>query len=280
MRILVVCNLAMAIAPQVTRPAPFDIVIRNGHVIDGTGSPWYAADLGIRNGRIAAIGRLVNAPARQVIDAREVLPERAPVRGDLQVRVADLVGLDDRVVQRRHGAPFAGDLRRDALENLRRHVRLDQQGQLRLAEHVDEAGGKDAAARVDDLPCRRVRQPADGGDTPVPDPDVRGVPGRSRAVDHVAVADHDVEGRGARLPRRSLGGGGWLAGAERQHERAKDQGSHGRDLIWSGRLSRTISRRGRGGAESATNLDANDYQRPLLVCALRGRSYVTSRCLL
>jgi dihydroorotase/N-acyl-D-amino-acid deacylase len=70
MRILVVCTLALALAPQVTRPAPFDIVIRNGHVIDGTGSPWYAADLGIRNGRIAAIGRLVNAPARQVIDAR------------------------------------------------------------------------------------------------------------------------------------------------------------------------------------------------------------------
>ena len=70
MRILVVCTLALALAPQVTRPAPFDIVIRNGHVIDGTGSPWYAADVGIRNGRIAAIGRLANAPARQVIDAR------------------------------------------------------------------------------------------------------------------------------------------------------------------------------------------------------------------
>ena len=28
--------------------APYDLVIRNGHVIDGTGSPWYAADIGIR----------------------------------------------------------------------------------------------------------------------------------------------------------------------------------------------------------------------------------------
>ena len=49
---------------------PYDVVIHNGHIIDGTGSPWYAADLGIRNGRIAAIGRLAGAPAKRSIDAR------------------------------------------------------------------------------------------------------------------------------------------------------------------------------------------------------------------
>src|SRR5215831_4649623 len=48
---------------------PFDIVIRNGHIVDGTGSPWYAADVGIRAGRIAAIGRLAGAPAARTIDA-------------------------------------------------------------------------------------------------------------------------------------------------------------------------------------------------------------------
>jgi N-acyl-D-amino-acid deacylase len=48
---------------------PYDIVIRNGHIIDGTGSPWYAADIAIRNGRIAAIGRLDRAAARRTIDA-------------------------------------------------------------------------------------------------------------------------------------------------------------------------------------------------------------------
>src|ERR1035437_9327377 len=50
--------------------APYDVVIRNGHVIDGTGSPWYAADIGIRAGKIAAIGRLAAAPAKRTIDAR------------------------------------------------------------------------------------------------------------------------------------------------------------------------------------------------------------------
>src|SRR5262245_36597018 len=48
----------------------FDIVILNGHVIDGTGSPWYAADVGIRNGKIAAIGRLAGAQAKQTVDAK------------------------------------------------------------------------------------------------------------------------------------------------------------------------------------------------------------------
>src|SRR5579862_6434536 len=50
--------------------APYDVVIRNGHVIDGTGSPWYAADIGIRAGKIAGIGRLAEAPAKRTIDAR------------------------------------------------------------------------------------------------------------------------------------------------------------------------------------------------------------------
>jgi dihydroorotase/N-acyl-D-amino-acid deacylase len=47
----------------------FDLVIANGHVVDGTGSPWYAADVGIRRGRIAAIGNLSAAPTTRRIDA-------------------------------------------------------------------------------------------------------------------------------------------------------------------------------------------------------------------
>ena len=48
---------------------PFDVVILHGHIIDGTGSPWYSGDIGIRDGRIAAIGDLSAAPAKQRIDA-------------------------------------------------------------------------------------------------------------------------------------------------------------------------------------------------------------------
>ncbi len=48
----------------------FDTVIRNGHVIDGTGSPWYGADVAVKDGRIAAIGKLDEASRKRTIDAR------------------------------------------------------------------------------------------------------------------------------------------------------------------------------------------------------------------
>lgn len=50
--------------------ASFDILITNGHILDGSGNPWYAADIGIRGDRIAAIGDLKGAHAAKVIDAK------------------------------------------------------------------------------------------------------------------------------------------------------------------------------------------------------------------
>jgi N-acyl-D-aspartate/D-glutamate deacylase len=72
MRPAILCALCvLSAAPRAPQPAPrFDVLIVNGRVIDGTGSPWYAADVGIKDGRIAAIGRLQGAPAKETIDAR------------------------------------------------------------------------------------------------------------------------------------------------------------------------------------------------------------------
>jgi len=56
-------------APVGAGAPAYDVIIANGHIIDGTGSPWYAADVGIRDGRIAAIGRLSSAQAKTRIDA-------------------------------------------------------------------------------------------------------------------------------------------------------------------------------------------------------------------
>jgi N-acyl-D-amino-acid deacylase len=50
--------------------APFDLVITNGHIIDGTGSPWYSGDIGIRDGHIAAIGNLSAAARQRTVDAK------------------------------------------------------------------------------------------------------------------------------------------------------------------------------------------------------------------
>ena len=52
-----------------TNSASFDVVITNGHIIDGTGSPWYSGDVGIRDGKVAAIGNLGVAARKRTIDA-------------------------------------------------------------------------------------------------------------------------------------------------------------------------------------------------------------------
>ena len=72
MALAALCILAFALysAPAPARqPAPFDVVIRGGTVYDGTGAPGRRADVGIRGDRIAAIGDLIDVPARTVVDA-------------------------------------------------------------------------------------------------------------------------------------------------------------------------------------------------------------------
>lgn len=53
---------------QQTRPE-YDLLIAGGHIIDGSGSPWYEGSVAVKGGRIAAVGRLVNPTADRVIDA-------------------------------------------------------------------------------------------------------------------------------------------------------------------------------------------------------------------
>jgi len=62
---LLLCSASLAFPAE-----RFDIVITNGHIIDGTGSPWYSGDIGIRGGRIAAIGNLGEASRTRTIDAQ------------------------------------------------------------------------------------------------------------------------------------------------------------------------------------------------------------------
>jgi N-acyl-D-amino-acid deacylase len=79
-QMLVIVAAGLAIASRLGLSVPmaradggFDIVIRGGRIVDGTGAPWYLADIGIRDGKIAAIGRISaasDAPSiGQTIDA-------------------------------------------------------------------------------------------------------------------------------------------------------------------------------------------------------------------
>jgi N-acyl-D-amino-acid deacylase len=56
-------------APPPSASRAYDLVITNGRVIDGTGSPWYAGDVAIRDGKIAAIGNPAGIPANRILDA-------------------------------------------------------------------------------------------------------------------------------------------------------------------------------------------------------------------
>ena len=47
----------------------YDVIIHGGHILDGTGNPWYAADIGIRGDKIVAIGKLDGTGTRETIDA-------------------------------------------------------------------------------------------------------------------------------------------------------------------------------------------------------------------
>lgn len=65
-------SLLLVLAPSLAGAqdnGPFDLLVRGGRILDGTGNPWFRADIGVRDGRIVAVGMLPGATARRVVDA-------------------------------------------------------------------------------------------------------------------------------------------------------------------------------------------------------------------
>ena len=95
-RMLAVLGLVMIAGAASAADAPYDLVLRNARIVDGTGSPWYRADLAIRGDAIARIAPSIAEPAARVIDVDGLVV--APgfidlhthaVRGIFQVPTAD-----------------------------------------------------------------------------------------------------------------------------------------------------------------------------------------------
>jgi N-acyl-D-amino-acid deacylase len=97
--LLILC--ATPFAAPLAQARPFDLVILNGHIIDGTGSPWYAGDVGIRDGRIAAIGRLQGAKAKRTVDAggKVVAPGFIDMLGQSELAILVNPSLPSKIFQ-------------------------------------------------------------------------------------------------------------------------------------------------------------------------------------
>src|SRR5207244_3776164 len=66
--------ILFVVAPATQRQATrYDVVIRNGLIVDGTGAPWFRGDVGIAGDRITAVGAIGDAGAEITIDAANLV---------------------------------------------------------------------------------------------------------------------------------------------------------------------------------------------------------------
>jgi N-acyl-D-amino-acid deacylase len=98
--IVFACLIAISLAASVAgglhvsgsdERVPYDLVVVNGRIIDGTGNPWFRADVGLKDGRIAKIGRINPAEAQTTIDAKNQIV--APGFIDVHTHVESIYNL-------------------------------------------------------------------------------------------------------------------------------------------------------------------------------------------
>src|SRR3989454_10540175 len=71
-KLIILCVVALMVLALAGIPTaqsqPYDLLLRNGRIVDGTGSPWYRGDVAIRGDTIVRIAPSISEPATRVID--------------------------------------------------------------------------------------------------------------------------------------------------------------------------------------------------------------------
>ncbi|MCS7314256.1 MAG: D-aminoacylase [Bryobacterales bacterium] len=92
--------LALLLAFGLAPAADYDLLIRNARVVDGTGNPWFRADVAVRDGRVAAVGRLDRATALRVVEAagRVLAPGFIDIHTHIEGGIEKVPGADNYVM--------------------------------------------------------------------------------------------------------------------------------------------------------------------------------------
>src|SRR5467141_3899506 len=73
LRLLGAAAVLLCASSTVPADTPYDLLLRNGKIVDGSGNPWFRGDLAVRNDRIVAVGRVPPGPAKREIDAKDLV---------------------------------------------------------------------------------------------------------------------------------------------------------------------------------------------------------------
>lgn len=122
-------TLLALLLPSFGNSQDYDLIIRGGKVVDGSGNPWYHADIAIKNDRIAEIGQLSNHKAKRVIDAHGLVvapgfidPHTHALRGIFEVPNAEsalLQGVTTLTEGNDGSSPYPIDRHYADIDNLR-----------------------------------------------------------------------------------------------------------------------------------------------------------------
>ena len=122
-------TLLALLLPSFGNSQDYDLIIRGGKIVDGSGNPWYHADIAIKNDRIAEIGQLSNHEANRVIDAYGLVvapgfidPHTHALRGIFEVPNAEsalLQGVTTLTEGNDGSSPYPIDRHYADIDNLR-----------------------------------------------------------------------------------------------------------------------------------------------------------------